>query len=151
MIWVKITATEQELETYAYKPLVSGDIYQAEESKGCSGGSYYDIFYEEEYVMRGVWRGRLKVLTQDECREEKLNKIGIKEYQPHCYICYTMNVDTDMICDTCDEIYCDDCSYTFSLHYQHQGSRCYNCADQSRRTSLNKRDITLNKVLLKVI
>jgi len=57
----------------------------------------------------------------------------------------------ELICDRCEEIYCEDCSYTFSLHYQHQGSRCYHCADQSRRTKLDKRDITLNKVLLKEI
>jgi hypothetical protein len=84
-------------------------------------------------------------------RERKINELGIKEYQPHCYICYTMSVDEEMICDRCEEIYCEDCSYTFSLHYQHQGSRCYHCADQSRRTKLDKRDITLNKVLLKEV
>lgn len=96
------------------------------------------------------WYQKIAFKLLDEIREDKLNSLGIKEYEPHCYICYTKNVEPDiMICDICDEIYCEDCSYTFSLHYQHQGSRCYSCADQSRRTPLNKRDIKLNKVFLK--
>ena len=68
---------------------------------------------------------------------------------PHCYICYTMVLGTDiMVCDTCDEIYCEDCSYTFSLHYQHQGSRCHSCADQRRRKILTKEVIRDNKIKL---
>ena len=82
-------------------------------------------------------------------RDCKLNALGIKEYEPHCHICYSTNVEPEMVCDICDELYCEDCSYTFSLHYQHQGARCYSCADQSRRTPLDKRDIKLNKVFLK--
>jgi hypothetical protein len=65
-----------------------------------------------------------------------------------CYICYSTNVDCDMICDMCDEIYCEGCSYTFSLHYQHQGSRCYVCAEQSRMSYLSKADIRDNKLKL---
>ena len=96
------------------------------------------------------WYQKIAFKLLDEIREDKLNALGIKEYQPHCYICYTTNVEPDiMVCDTCDEVYCEDCSYTFSLHYQHQGARCYQCADQRRRTPLDKRDIVLNKVLLK--
>ena len=72
MIWVKITATEQELEQFCYKPLVSGGVYEAEKITN----SFYDVFYNDEYVMRGVWVGRLIVLGKDECRE-KLNKLGI--------------------------------------------------------------------------
>ena len=55
MIWVKITATEQELEQFCYKPLVSGGVYEAEKITN----SFYDVFYNDEYVMRGVWVGRL--------------------------------------------------------------------------------------------
>lgn len=58
----------------------------------------------------------------------------------YCYICYEINVDDDFICDTCDNYYCEDCSYTFSLHYQFQGARCYLCADQRRRNTLTKED-----------
>jgi hypothetical protein len=67
-----------------------------------------------------------------------------------CYICYTLNIDEDFICDTCDNYYCEDCSYTFSLHYQHQGSRCYSCADQSRLNPLLKEVIRNNKLLILV-
>lgn len=62
----------------------------------------------------------------------------------YCHICYEVDgIEDHNICDICDEIYCEGCSYTFSLHYQHQGSRCYICADQSRRerlTIIEKRD-----------
>ena len=66
----------------------------------------------------------------------------------HCYICYSDNTDDDFICDTCNEYYCEDCSYTFSLHYQHQGTRCYFCADQRRRKELDKSIIRENKIKL---
>lgn len=66
----------------------------------------------------------------------------------HCYICYSTDVEPEMICDICDEIYCDDCSYTFSLHYQHQGARCHRCADQRRRKTLTKEMIRDNKLKL---
>jgi hypothetical protein len=66
----------------------------------------------------------------------------------HCHHCYTTNVDKDSICDRCDEHYCWDCSYTFSIHYQHEGARCYYCADQARRTKLTKQEIRENKLLL---
>lgn len=66
----------------------------------------------------------------------------------HCGRCYTMDVDEEFICDTCEEHYCEECSYTFTIHYQFQGSRCYLCADQFRRNKLElstKRD---NKIKL---
>jgi hypothetical protein len=66
----------------------------------------------------------------------------------HCYHCFTTIVDEDFICDTCEELYCEECSYTFSLHYQFQGSRCYSCADQSRRNRLTKEEIRDNKLKL---
>lgn len=66
----------------------------------------------------------------------------------HCHICYSTNVEPEMVCDICDELYCEDCSYTFSLHYQHQGSRCYSCADQGRRKVLTKQMIRENKLKL---
>lgn len=93
--------------------------------------------------------GYNKIITVQQWRDIQLGKLGIEEYEENCYICHSTNVDSDFICDMCEQLYCEDCSYTFSLHYQHQGSRCYNCADQSRRTPLNKRDIKLNKLFLK--
>lgn len=50
-----------------------------------------------------------------------------------------------MICDRCEEHYCDDCSYTFSLHYQFQGSRCYSCAGQGRKIQ-TKNEIRIRKI-----
>lgn len=73
----------------------------------------------------------------------------INKVIPHCHICYTTDVDPDiMVCDTCDEIYCEDCSYTFSLHYQHQGARCHWCSDQSRLKPLTKEKLRDNKLKL---
>jgi len=65
----------------------------------------------------------------------------------HCYICFGVT-DEDFLCDMCDEYYCEKCSYTFSLHYQHEGARCYYCADQNRRTKLTKEEIRDNKIKL---
>ena len=56
----------------------------------------------------------------------------------HCHICYSLSVDDDFICDTCEQHYCEDCSYTYTLHYQHQGARCYYCSDQRRLKPLDK-------------
>jgi len=66
----------------------------------------------------------------------------------YCYICYSQT-DPEFICDRCDEHYCEDCSYTFSLHYQFQGSRCYRCADQDRREKLDMRDVRINQIFMK--
>jgi hypothetical protein len=65
-----------------------------------------------------------------------------------CHICFTKNIDENLICDRCDNYYCEDCSYTFSLHYQFQGSRCYSCAEQNRLKSLSKNLIRDNKLLI---
>jgi hypothetical protein len=73
----------------------------------------------------------------------------INKVIPHCYICYTTVLGPDiMVCDTCDEIYCEDCSYTFSLHYQHQGARCHWCSDQRRLKPLTKEMLRDNKLKL---
>lgn len=56
----------------------------------------------------------------------------------HCHICYTMDVEPEFVCDRCDLHYCDECSYSFNLHYQFEGSRCHLCSDQPRRNRLDK-------------
>lgn len=65
----------------------------------------------------------------------------------HCYICY-QKTDEDFLCDRCEQYYCEDCSYIFTIHYQHQGSRCYSCADQSRLKPLLESNIRDNKINL---
>ena len=67
----------------------------------------------------------------------------------HCYICYQLiKKDNILICDKCENQYCHDCSYTYSLHFQYEGSLCYWCSDQHRRKPLTKDDIRDNKLKL---
>lgn len=61
-----------------------------------------------------------------------------------CYICYD-TTEEDFLCDTCDQYYCEDCSYVFSLHYQFQGARCHMCADQ-RVVKKTIEQIRINKI-----
>lgn len=63
-----------------------------------------------------------------------------------CYICYSEDIE-EMVCDICGQHYCYDCSYTFSIHYQHQGSRCYECAGQNRREPFDRREVKINYIL----
>ena len=67
----------------------------------------------------------------------------MSNYLP-CYICYD-RTDPEFICDTCNRLYCEGCTYTYSLHYQHQGSRCFKCSDQSRINVLTKEELRNNK------
>lgn len=68
-----------------------------------------------------------------------------------CHICLSDDVKVDddqpLICDRCGEIYCYDCSYTFTLHYDYQGSLCYRCSGQQRKTPLNRRDYKISYLL----
>jgi hypothetical protein len=63
-----------------------------------------------------------------------------------CYICYSQNELFN--CDFCCENYCYECSYTFGIHFQYQGSSCYSCCDQQRRNKLRKDEIRDNKINL---
>ena len=65
----------------------------------------------------------------------------------HCHICYSTNTDDDFICDRCGEHYCEDCSYSFTLHYQYEVSLCYWCSVQNRKTPLNKRNSKIDFIL----
>lgn len=66
----------------------------------------------------------------------------------HCYICYSRNVEEEFVCDRCGEYYCEECSYTYTPHFQYEGSLCYWCSDQRRRKSLTKDMIRENKINL---
>lgn len=66
----------------------------------------------------------------------------------YCYICSKVTHD-ELICDTCDRHYCEDCSYSYTLHYQYEGCQCYSCADQSRLKPLKKEEVRDN--ILKII
>ena len=72
------------------------------------------------------------------------------EEEKICFICLCDLNGTDLnTCDTCGEFYCEDCSYSFTYHYQFMGSRCYLCADQSRRIKLDRRNSKLDYLLRK--
>lgn len=65
----------------------------------------------------------------------------------HCHICYSINVDDDFICDKCDNYYCENCSYTYTIHFQYEGALCYFCSDQERKRKRPlKEDIRNNKI-----
>lgn len=74
MTWVKITASNQELEQFCYLPLESGKIYKAEYTNE-SARKFYDVYIDDEHTINGVWGGRLKELSLDEIREYKLNNL----------------------------------------------------------------------------
>lgn len=64
-----------------------------------------------------------------------------------CHICYVMT-DELYTCDKCDNLYCYDCSYTFTIHYQYEGSLCHWCSDQGRRKKLTREELRNNKIEL---
>lgn len=59
-----------------------------------------------------------------------------------------MSVQDWAICDRCEEYYCEDCSYLYTIHYQFEGARCYWCAEQSRNKILTREIIRENKIKL---
>ena len=63
----------------------------------------------------------------------------------YCHICYD-ETDPEFVCDTCGEYYCEQCSYIYSLHYQHQGARCYICSGQNRLRPLDKEKVRERKI-----
>lgn len=62
-----------------------------------------------------------------------------------CHICFG-KTDEDFLCDRCEEYYCEDCSYTFTLHYQYEGSLCYWCSDQKRKKPLVNSEVREKKL-----
>ena len=67
----------------------------------------------------------------------------------HCHICY-INEELDELytCDRCEELYCLQCSYTYTYHYQYEGCLCYFCSEQSRVNKLTKEELRQNKLKL---
>lgn len=70
-----------------------------------------------------------------------------------CYICLSDDIyyggDLPFVCDRCNEYYCHDCAYSFTLHFQYYGMLCYHCSDQSRIKPLNIRDYKIDYILKK--
>jgi hypothetical protein len=65
----------------------------------------------------------------------------------HCHICYKIENDI-FTCDKCLELYCEDCSYTYTIHFQYEGCLCHWCSGQKRLKKLKKSDIRENKLKL---
>lgn len=74
---VKITATDQDLESFCYLPLKSGEVYQAEYSKhdNVEYNTFFDVIFNDEITVRGMHESRLQILTQDEIRDFRINQI----------------------------------------------------------------------------
>ena len=81
LIYVKINATDQELEQFCYLPLKSGQIYAANYSVhgNVEYKTFFDVIFDEQTIVRGVHESRLELLNQDEIRDFKINQI-IKNY-----------------------------------------------------------------------
>ena len=76
-MYVKITATDQDLESFCYLPLVSGQVYQANHSKqgDVEYNTFFDVIVDWKTIVRGVHESRLQILTKEEIREYRINQI----------------------------------------------------------------------------
>ena len=76
-MYVKITATDQDLKSFCYLPLKSGEVYEAKHSTIDDVGynTFFDVIFNDEITVRGMHESRLQILTQDEIRDFKINQI----------------------------------------------------------------------------
>jgi len=76
-MYVKITTTDQVIEQFCYLPLVSGEVYEAKHSTqgDVEYHTFFDVIVNDEIIVRGMHESRLKVLSQEEIREYRINQI----------------------------------------------------------------------------
>ena len=76
-MYVKITATDQDLKSFCYLPLKSGEVYEAKHSTidDVEYNTFFDVIFNDEITVRGMHESRLQILTQDEIRDFKINQI----------------------------------------------------------------------------
>lgn len=76
-MYVKITATDQDLESFCYLPLKSGEVYAANHAKqgDVEYHTFFDVIVDKQIIVRGVHESRLQILTQEEIREYRINQI----------------------------------------------------------------------------
>lgn len=76
-MYVKITATDQDLESFCYLPLKSGEVYEAKHSTidDVEYNTFFDVIFNDEITVRGMHESRLQILTQDEIRDFRINQI----------------------------------------------------------------------------
>lgn len=55
---IRITATDQDLESFCYLPLKSGEVYLAKHSMldGIEYNTFFDVIIDEETIVRGVYQ-----------------------------------------------------------------------------------------------
>lgn len=68
----------------------------------------------------------------------------MKEEKYYCHICGA-ETDVEYLCDSCDNYYCDTCSYVFT-QFNSEGNYCHECANQPRRKKLTIDEIRDNKL-----
>ena len=56
MIYVKITASDQDLESFCYLPLKSGEVYEAKHSTldDVEYHTFFDVIVDWKTIVRGV-------------------------------------------------------------------------------------------------
>ena len=76
-MYVKITATDQDLKSFCYLPLKSGEVYAAKHSTldDFEYDTFFDVIVDDEIMVRGMHESRLQILTQDEVRDFRINQI----------------------------------------------------------------------------
>ena len=76
-MYVKITATDQDLKSFCYLPLKSGEVYEAKHSTidDVEYNTFFDVIFNDEITVRGMHESRLQILTQDELRDFRINQI----------------------------------------------------------------------------
>ena len=80
-MYVKITATDQDLKSFCYLPLKSGEVYEAKHSTiddveyNTFFDTFFDVIFNDEITVRGMHESRLQILTQDEIRDFRINQI----------------------------------------------------------------------------
>lgn len=76
-MYVKITATDQDLESFCYLPLKSGEVYRANHAKqgDVEYYTFFDVIVNDEIIVRGVHESRLQILSKEEVREYRINQI----------------------------------------------------------------------------
>ena len=73
---VRITATDQDLESFCYLPLKSGEVYFANQV----GTKYFDVIFDNQTIVRGMHESRLQILDQAQIRDFRINQLGVLDF-----------------------------------------------------------------------
>jgi hypothetical protein len=106
-------------------------------------GKSYSIIQEDNFGYqltddegRNFWYNKDLFYTLQETRDITLNSIVEEKV---CHICLSDDIfiseNEPLICDRCEQYYCYDCSYTYTIHYQYEGLQCYHSSRSSKKNS----------------